>query len=437
MELLNNYFKERQLSDELEKNIDEEKEFNISELIQYIYSNMKFKDYHHRLHYKKYPEDKLIQLFSETSQEYTKWDIYNVCRSIIFDTKGQVLSYSHPNLEYVNYEDIKEELQDTNSFTESHEGTLIGVFYHNDKWYYTTRRHINMYETSKYIYGVKSELTHGEMFDDCLNKMGMTKEEFEGKLDKRYKYYFELVHYQNAFNIRYDVKFGEKYAKLFLLFVRDEEQNLVKDEIAMNIGIETNKILSKSEVKERMEDEGEVETEGYIFMRNGHLTKVLHPNFYEVMKYSPGYKTKQELYIYLYQKDLLNEYIQRNNGSVYKVEDNKNIDTIGLVSGVFTYIGQRMLDIYFKFNNNNMVHRNENEFKRVFVENKNYNLIFYTLGKMKGIHKQRQINLIEMKKFLKYKMVATDVWKLMQEIGDFEEKEKLINEWSNKLVKYF
>ena len=45
------------------------------------------------------------------------------------------------------------------------------------------------------------------------------------------------------------------------------------------------------------------------------------------------------------------------------------------MSCVFTYVGQRMLDIYYKFNNNKMVHRNEEEFKKLFVDNRNYSLI--------------------------------------------------------------
>jgi hypothetical protein len=114
-----------------------------------------------------------------------------------------------------------------------------------------------------------------------------------------------------------------------------------------------------------------------------------------------------------------------------------SIDTIGLVSCMFTYVGQRLLDIYFKFNNNNMMHRNEELFDTTFRQNKTYSLIFYTLGKMKGIHKVKPININEVRKMLKYKMTATEVWKLSQEIRAFETDTKLLNAWTNKLVDYF
>jgi hypothetical protein len=54
---------------------------------------------------------------------------------------------------------------------------------------------------------------------------------------------------------------------------------------------------------------------------------------------------------------------------------------------------------------------------------------------MKGIHKNRQLTLNEMRKFLKYYMNATDVWKLGNCIREFESKEELLKESSLKIVK--
>jgi len=418
-------------------------DFKIQLLIDHIYKHMQHKSYHHRLHYKKYIEDNLIQLFSESSQEYTKWEIYNVCRSIIFDTTGKIVTYSHPNLQYLQYEDaIKYFDNNINlKLTESHEGTLIGVFYHNNKWYYGTRRHIDMYQTHKYVYGVKSELSHGQMFEEALGKLGMTKSEFESKLDNTLQYYIELVHYQNSFNITYEERFGENYAKLFLLFVRNEKQELCNISDFTNFPVPINPEVTLEEVKTKLNSKEKIE--GFIFERidtDGvkHLCKVLHPEYYTIIKYSPGFKTIQEQYIYLYQKDLLNEYVTTNNKVVFIKVDDNNIEVVGLVTNFFTHIGQRLLDIYYKFNNNNMVHRNEELFKKVFMEEKKYPFIFYTLGKMKGIHKNKQININEMRKFLKYQMIATDVWKLGNEITKFEIAEVgILQVLSNKLVKYF
>ena len=199
--------------------------FNIDTLIKYIYSQIPKKPYHHRLHYKKYPDHGLIQLFTESSQEYTQNELFNACRSIIFDTQNnKIVSFSHPNIEYVN--NLLQNYEDNLIFTESHEGTLISVFYHNNKWFYATRREIDMYKTHKITKNSKSELSHGLMFEDALQKLNMTKDQFESKLDVNNQYYIELVHCDNYFNIRYESRFGEKYAKLFLLFVRNGQLSL-------------------------------------------------------------------------------------------------------------------------------------------------------------------------------------------------------------------
>jgi len=419
-------------------------QFNVSSLIDFIYKQMPNKPYHNRLHYKKYENDKLVQLFTESSQEYTKWEIYNICRSIIFSSDtGKIITYSHPNIEYLSYEDAQQYFTSTTKFTESHEGTLISVFNYNNKWYYSTRRHIDMYQTYQYIYGKKSELSYGEMFEEALSKINMTKDVFESKLDSSLQYYFELVHNKNVFNISYEDKYGINYAKLLLLFVRDANHEIINDinDISNTLQISINEKLGVEEVNIKLNSNEKIE--GYIFERidnNGvkHLCKVLHPYCQSIVKYSPGFKTIHEQYIYLYQKDLLNEYVTINNKVIYDTVDGNNIETVGLLSNFFSYIAQRLLDIYYKFNNNKMVHRNEDLFKKIFMENKKYPIIFYVLGKMKGIHKFKQIDIIEIKKLLKYYIITSDIWKLSNEINKFQVEEVgVISETPNKLVKIF
>ena len=434
MEVINNYITSNQTN-------EQNKPFVVEELIQFIYSNMVGKSPNLRIHFKKYPEDNLVQIFTESSQEYTRWDIYNVCRSIVLqlDT-GKVVSFSHSNLQYLTYDEANPFFTPETKFSESHEGTLISAFFHNDKWYYATRRNISMYNTHQFIYGKKSELSHGQMFEECLTALGTSKSDLENIMNKETKYYFELVHWQSCFNMSYVERFGEKYAKVFLLFTRDNKNNYLSGENSVG-QIVKSELLSAETIKDKLEDKT-LKMEGFIFEHAGHLCKVLHPGYSELIKLNPGYKTKQELYIHLYQKDLLAEYVTKNNQKVYTIDTTNvelpvNVDSIGLLSCMFTYVGQRLLDIYFKFNNNNMVHRNEELFDTTFRQNKTYSLIFYTLGKMKGIHKVKPININEVRKMLKYKMTATEVWKLSQEIRAFETDTKLLNAWTNKLVDYF
>ena len=170
--------------EEITSFLSENSVFNVDSLIKFVYSKMKNKSYHHRIHYRNYDEN-LIQLYTESSQEHTKWPIFNACRSIVIDKlQNKIISYSHPNIEYLEYEVAKQYLQESanQKFTESHEGTLISIFHHNNKWYYGTRRQLDMYMTNNISYGKKSELSHGEMFEDALSKLEITIDEFESSL---------------------------------------------------------------------------------------------------------------------------------------------------------------------------------------------------------------------------------------------------------------
>jgi hypothetical protein len=206
--------------------------------------------------------------------------------------------------------------------------------------------------------------------------------------------------------------------------------------VSSNLGMFSNEVLDKSTIITYLGDNNRV-MEGFIFRQDDHLCKIMHPNYSNIMKFNPGFKTKQEQYIYLYQKNLLSDYIDLTKNKVFKeLETGESIELVGVVACVFTYIGQRMLDIYYTFNNNNMVHRNEDKFIELF-NTKKYYLIFHTLGMMKGIHKNKQLDINVMRTFLKYKITPTDMWKLFHEIVAFEDNENILTKWSNSLVKMF
>ena len=57
MEVINNYITSNQTN-------EQNKPFVVEELIQFIYSNMVGKSPNLRIHFKKYPEDNLVQIFT-------------------------------------------------------------------------------------------------------------------------------------------------------------------------------------------------------------------------------------------------------------------------------------------------------------------------------------------------------------------------------------
>jgi hypothetical protein len=84
-----------------------------------------------------------------------------------------------------------------------------------------------------------------------------------------------------------------------------------------------------------------------------------------------------------------------------------------------------------------MVHKQEELFKTLFMQNNKYYLIFHILGMMKGIHKNKQLNILEMKRLIKYKLIASDIWKVFNELLAFETNENILTQWVNPLVKLF
>jgi len=85
-----------------------------------------------------------------------------------------------PNLENI----LSDNVLNTSSIFPSLEGTLIRVFYHN-KWYISTHRKLDAFKSK---WGCKR--SYGEFFEDAVNKLGNTLDEFKESLNKDKQYLF-------------------------------------------------------------------------------------------------------------------------------------------------------------------------------------------------------------------------------------------------------
>lgn len=108
---------------------------------------------------------------------------------------------------------------------ECYEGTMIYVYYHVDKWYFSTSTCPNI-NSSKYFHPTK---THGTMFDETLEVLfpdtekEKLREKFVSYLNIENSYGFLLVHYENKHVMNYSDTFGENYKRLYHIFTRNKK----------------------------------------------------------------------------------------------------------------------------------------------------------------------------------------------------------------------
>lgn len=202
--------------------------FLINKYIQENSTNLdelKNKLYKEGIHMKNYDKDGLFQLYHKYDTPCNN-TMQRECRSVIFDNKtlnmvaytGEVPMLNNEGLSYMLSTDSPNYYANI-----SYEGSLLSIFYFNDKWYVSTRRCLDSNE-SKF----NSDKSHYDMFCDViLNDSYETPEHFFEKLDKNLSYYFVLIHHMNKNIIDYTYKFGENYTKACLINVRNKNQKIL------------------------------------------------------------------------------------------------------------------------------------------------------------------------------------------------------------------
>lgn len=124
-----------------------------------------------------------------------------------------------------------------------YEGTMIHIYHHREKWYFSTTTCPSM-DGSRYFHPTK---THGMMFDECLEKMfpgcatvetmGDTpslRDRFVEHLDTSRSYLFVLIHHENRHIMDYTDHFGKEYKELLHISTKHlgEEESLIHEPYA-------------------------------------------------------------------------------------------------------------------------------------------------------------------------------------------------------------
>lgn len=175
-------------------------------------------------------------------------DLYNECRSVVLDLDAAegnnvIVNLTHSIPDRMTVEQYRQIKEDSDLCETAYEGTVVSVYHHNGKWYFGTTSCPNI-DSSRFFHPTK---THGQMFDDVLQKMfpavesDALRNEFTTHLDVNKAYAFVLVHHQNKHVVDYSAHFeSAEYAELFHISSRDRinnEEVTLEDDALKSLGI--------------------------------------------------------------------------------------------------------------------------------------------------------------------------------------------------------
>ena len=344
-----------------------------------------FKEYSIMTKY--YEDDKLLLMYHKFELP-TCNELDEDCRSLVIDTNDlNIVSYTCPN-PILNKDALKFLLNNPSLELEiykCYEGTIMSLFNHNNKWYLTTRRCLDS-EMS-----VWNNTNYNKMFNEVLEKENITFEEFTNKLNPELGYYFILIHHMNKIIIDYSEQFGENYTKLCLVFVRnkkdqveiydyhfDNYQNIFKPE---KMTMEEFSLLNQ-ELKTKINIEGIIIKT--VKDDKNYLLK-LQTNSYQFCRSIGSNENIFKGYIYLYQNDILNDYIKNQENCLEKIvnpyDESESFKIIGVIDCVFKTFTLELFELYkllWKMNSNE--HQNTKLYNILPKEYK------YVLFKLRGLY---------------------------------------------------
>lgn len=364
-------------------------------------------------------KDNMMVIFNDFVKTPTKDSIFNNSRSIVLtnvDGKYKIVAYTHPIVDYNNFGKLVD--YSDRQFVECYEGSLISVYYCNDKWNYSTRKCLDANDSFWTYNGKQSAKSHYDMFVESLTT---SLPDFETGLDKTKSYYFVLVHHENKTFVDYTAKFGAEYKKSFLLFSRDAEMKESFDfPASLDSYVDKAATFTCDQIKANIETDSNVM--GYL-LNDGGQFYVYHTKFYENLEKAAPYAYSYEnMLVELYKRDTMDAHFAMFPENVKY--HGTTFDTKGVMYGVFTYMSYSLLNLYFYFttyDGTKLGHRNEDDFKKLF-EDRNHTLQSL-LYKMKGmvLSQKRKLEIADVKKLLKFYINTPDVIRCLKE---FEEVKK-------------
>lgn len=266
---------------------------------------------------KDYPEYGLTLLYHKFDTP-ANTDLERECRSLVIDRETKkIVSYTCdvPIMNSKGFSYLMKASDRPIQYSHCYEGTLLSLFYHNSKWYLSTRRCLDSKDSVLNTNTTTNTLSHYDMFLEVLEQDGLTFETFTNKLDTDLSYYYVLLHYNNKHIVDYTSTFGDSYKKLCLVSVKDNlmtELNLYTLD-ALSTVLSNNVILptpyetlepfynacGSMDVKSVPTDEGVIVRVWNEEMNRYNLIKLQQPNYiyHNLLKQNKG-EYKSMLYLF-------------------------------------------------------------------------------------------------------------------------------------------
>lgn len=374
--------------------------------------------------------------FSKSNNKLS--DLERECRSIILCKKTlKIVCYTYDDIYY--NQDAKDFIIKNNSYEkiiqECFEGTLITVFYHDDKWNLATRRCI---DAKKSIW--QNNKSYYDMFMECIN---IDFEDFTTYLNKNVNYFFVLVHHQNKHIVDYTEYFeDQEYKKIIHVMSRDNVSHLeipftdnsqwLKEPIFFktpkNINDDTEyfEMEESKAIVDYINSENELELNSISNMKNfskldnlnknnkldlpvkseGLIVKVRVPevnktvllkfqtNSYQFMSMlKPNTNNIFMSFIELYQNDMLKRHLEYFPGnSKFDSSSDEIYDTIGVVDAVFKVQTSELFELFRTlYNLRDCSHKNEDLYNILPTE---YTIALY---RIRGIYYKKKEKYIKSK----------------------------------------
>lgn len=227
-----------------------------------------------------------------------------------------------------------------------YEGTVLTVFYNKDRWYVSTRRCLDANDS----YWVKN-VSYKEMFEEAIQDR-FTYDD----LDKDNCYFFVLLHYKNRNLINYSNLGYEVMYKDIIHIMTTKKYTSEEVDFTINDKVKKSSTIHFSNLSELLDDldyvskdnraKKTITTEGYI-LRYYHgevkksdftVLKLQTKLYQELIKVKPNNSNLHMIYLELYQKDRLTEFLPYF--SKY------NTDIIRRINNSMRTVAQELLDIY-------------------------------------------------------------------------------------------
>ncbi len=278
---------------------------------------------------------------------------------------------------------------------ECYEGTLIVVFYYNNKWYITTRRCL---ESNKSIWS--NNMSYYDLFNEAR------KFDFD-KLNKKYFYQFVLIHHKNRNIIDYSYLYEQDYKELVHIMTVDIDTMIEIDYFIDGCIYPTkynfkttDEMLNKlNEISENDKNSKRITSEGFVIKLNKFTTMKTQTDIYKhLFEMKPNNSNLYQIFVELYKNDNLNGFIE------YFVDDPMFV--IRKIHNSFKTICEEVLKLYY-------ITRNKKNDKIYNSLKPSYKKMLYDIHgeyiRLKNLNKTKRIHI-----------TVHDVYKYLKKMETYE-----------------